>query len=460
MPSLRTRFSFAFAVVCLALVGANALTVLHFSHRHEARQIDQLVLDEMDVLIEQYQRLEVSGLPHGEQLDASPVRSSGDSHSEFRKWFRSGWLTQRFVVRSAEERSMLPEELRLLAPGFHDVLAAGVPFRVEVRELGGVSFYLAYDASYHWERFRDFQWAVVVTAAVAAVVAVLAGLWLAASLTRQVAALAERVKHLPAGQALDPLGEHFHDREVNALALAFDAFQARMAALLAREKALTADVSHELRTPLTAIRTSSELLLADPELPERCRARVEKVARAAARLAELTNAILLLAREQAASATSVATASTAAPGVAASAGPTALRECIEDAVEPLADRIAAKGLQLEIDVAPDLVVPAPRHALTVVLSNLIINAVSYTERGHILLRARAATIEITDTGQGIEADKVSALFERFRRGAQRERSDGHGLGLAIVKRICDQFGWHILIENRPEGGTRVLLTVA
>ena len=231
---------------------------------------------------------------------------------------------------------------------------------------------------------------------------------------------------------------------MRALAVAFDAFQARMAALLAREKALTADVSHELRTPLTAIRTSSELLLADPVLPARCRDRVEKVARAAARLAELTNAMLLLAREQA----------------TASAAPTPLRECIAEAIDPLADRIAAKGLEIDLDVAPDLRVPAPRHALAVVLSNLIINAVSYTDRGRILVRARGATIEITDTGRGIEPDKVGELFERFRRGTHSERGDGHGLGLAIVKRICDQFGWHILIENRTEGGTRVLLTVA
>ena len=445
MPSLRTRFSLIFAAVCLALVSANALTVLHFSHRHELRQIDQLVNDEMDMLIEQYQRQEVSGLPHGTHLDTSLVRTGAvDSHSEFRKWFRSGWLTQRFVVRSTEDRGMLPEELRPLAPGVHNVLTAGIPFRVEVREVGGVSFYLAYNATYHWERFRDFQWAVVITAAVAAVAAVLAGLWLAASLTRQVVDLAERVKHLPADQTLAPLGEHFHDREVNALAHAFDAFQARMVALLAREKALTADVSHELRTPLTAIRTSSELLLADPDLPARCRGRVEKVARAAARLAELTNAMLLLAREQA----------------TASVGATPLRECILDAIEPLADRIAAKGLDIDLDVPTDLVVPAPRHALAVVLSNLIINAVSYTDQGRILLRAREAIIEITDTGRGIEADQVGALFERFHRGTHSERSDGHGLGLAIVKRICDQFGWHILIENRPEGGTRVLLTLA
>lgn len=445
MSSLRTRFSLVFTVVCLFLVGANALTVLHFSHEHEVRQIDQLVLDEMDVLIDQYQRHEVAGLPHGERLDTPLVRSDG-SHSEFRKWFRTGWLTQRFVVRSHAERDNLPEELRLLAPGFHDILAGGVPFRVEVREMGGVSFFLAYDVSHHMERFRDFQWTVAITAAVAGVVAVLAGLWLAATLTRQVADLAERVKHLPAGLAAEQLAEHFHDREVNALALAFDAFQARMASLLAREKAFTADVSHELRTPLTSIRTSSELLLDDPALPARCRARVEKVARAATRLSELTNAMLLLARKQAA-------------GGPVTSGRTALLECINDAIEPLADRIAAKGLRIDVDVAPDHVVPAPRHALSVVLSNLIINAVSYTDSGRILLTARDAMIEVTDTGKGIEPGAVAALFERFRRG-QNERADGFGLGLAIVKRICDQLGWQIVIENRREGGARVLLTVA
>ena len=442
MSSLRTRFSAAFTITCLFLVGANALTVLHFSDQNERRQIDQLVLDEMDTLIEQYQRHEVAGLPHGTQLLPTRVRGEG-THLEFRKWFRVGWLTQRFVVRSAAERDSLPEELRLLSPGFHDVVANGHVFRVEVRETGGAYFYLAYDTLHHDQRLQRFQWAVVASAAAAGVVAVLVGLWLSASLTRQVADLARRVNNRGADAGDDRLAAHYEDREVNALAQAFDHFQARMASLLAREKALTADVSHELRTPLTAIRTSSELLLADASLPSRCRERVEKIARAATRLGELISGMLLLARDEAAPATTE----------------TVLLDCLAEAIDPLSDRIAAKGLRIDIDVPAGHRVLAPRNALSVVLSNLIINAVSYTDSGSILIRSHGNLIEVTDTGKGIDPDDVPAMFQRFRRG-QGERADGYGLGLAIVKRICDQLGWQIVIENRPEGGgARVLLTV-
>lgn len=445
MSSLRTRFAASFAAAALILVGINALSVLYFTDRQENRLIDQLVLDEMDTLIDHYQRYEVSGMPRSENLPAPPVRGDG-SHSEFRKWFRVGWLTQRYVVRSPDERESLPAELRLLRPGFHDLMASERPFRVEVRETGGAYFYLVYDVTYHREQLAQFQWTVVASASAAAIVAVLVGLWLASLLTRQVADLADRVQHLnpgTTGEADDHLAEHYPDREVAALAQAFDTFQERMSSLLAREKAFTADVSHELRTPLTAIRTSSELLLEDRSLPPRCRERVEKVARAAARLAELINAMLLLARDQA----------------MGTVGGTPLRDCIDDAIEPLADRIAAKGLRVDIDVPPGHQVMAPRNALSVVLSNLIINAVSYTDCGAILLRARDNLIEVTDSGKGIDPAAVPELFQRFRRG-QGERSDGFGLGLAIVKRICDQLGWQIAIENRPEGGARVLLTLS
>ena len=72
-----------------------------------------------------------------------------------------------------------------------------------------------------------------------------------------------------------------------------------MGRLLERERAFTADVSHELRTPLTSIQTSCELMLEDRGLSPKARERLEKIDAAAARLADLVNAFLLMAREEA-----------------------------------------------------------------------------------------------------------------------------------------------------------------
>jgi signal transduction histidine kinase len=169
---------------------------------------------------------------------------------------------------------------------------------------------------------------------------------------------------------------------------------------------------------------------------------VEKIAAAAARLTELVNVFLIMAREQ-------------ADGVSSEAD---LRECIEEAVESVRERAEAKGLTLQVDVPDNLSLRVPRRALHVVLSNLLANAVSYTERGTVALRAQGATVEITDTGSGVAAENIPELFRRFHRGDARG-GDGFGLGLAIVKRICEQAGWQVGIERREEGGTRVFLAL-
>jgi signal transduction histidine kinase len=136
-----------------------------------------------------------------------------------------------------------------------------------------------------------------------------------------------------------------------------------------------------------------------------------------------------------------------------------LRECIEEVAEGVRERAVAKGLTLLVDAPESMPLRVPRRALHVVLSNLLANAVSYTERGTVALRTRGGTVEITDTGRGMAPDQLPELFRRFRRGDVRGVGEGFGLGLAIVKRICEQAGWHISIEPRAEGGTRVLLAL-
>lgn len=448
--SLRARIAASFMLACVLLVGVLALSVLYINDAQESQLVDQLVSDEMDALVEHYERHTLIAPPRSETLKSYPVENRANQ-PELRKWYRATWLVQRYAVRSGAERAELPQELRLLPPGFHDVHSERIKFRVSVRQIGGVTFYLAYDVSHHRDRIAQFRWSVAASLAATAIAAILLGLWLSGRLTRQVADLAARVKRLGDGTPSEPLAGHFPDREVKALAEAFDEFQLRMASLLERERTLTSDISHELRTPLTSIQTSSELLLQDEALKEKSRARVEKIARASRRLSDLINALLLLAREQA-------------------AGPRTtveLLECVEEAIEPIEERVAAKGLELRVDVPHAHHVTVHRNALLVVLANLLGNAVSYTDRGSIVLRARNNSIEITDTGHGVEPEQVPELFRRFYRGdgeggsgSGSSRAAGYGLGLAIVKRICDQSGWRIDIERREEGGTRVLLVLA
>jgi len=91
------------------------------------------------------------------------------------------------------------------------------------------------------------------------------------------------------------------------------------------------------------------------------------------------------------------------------------------------------------------------QALRLVLSNLIRNAVQYTERGSVRIGYHARCLRVSDTGRGIGSDHLPRVFERhYRADAMNE---GTGIGLAIVERICEQQGWRIGVESAPMKGS-------
>jgi two-component system CheB/CheR fusion protein len=112
-------------------------------------------------------------------------------------------------------------------------------------------------------------------------------------------------------------------------------------------------------------------------------------------------------------------------------------------------RVVPSGLSIRSD---------PR-LLAQMIRNLVANAVKYTEKGKVLLGCRRSgdklRIEVWDTGIGIPAEQLSAIFEEFHQldNPARERSKGLGLGLAIVQRLADLLGHAIDVRSRPGKGT-------
>ena len=220
--------------------------------------------------------------------------------------------------------------------------------------------------------------------------------------------------------------------DVNQLAHALDTTEQRRLRLIG-------DVAHELRNPLSTIEGTMEALLdgvveAEPDTYAR-------IGREAARLRRLADDLSSLS-----SAGELAITATEDVDVAD------LAAVVVAQLEPQA---TAKGLALELEV--DGVLPTirgDRDRLTQVLTNVIGNAVQYTDGGSIVVRASTTgvgvVIEVVDTGRGLAAEDLTRVFERFHR-VDQHFSDGTGVGLAIAKLIVEAHSGRITASSPGVG---------
>jgi signal transduction histidine kinase len=417
--SLRVRLAAGLILLGAAVLGAFALVVSQLVEQQEEEFINEILAAEMERF--------AGG---GSVSDTDPVTMG---------------RIKGYVTHGGKEPDDLPQEVRDLAPGIHELFVGGKEYHVAVRRDGGAAHYLVYDVTRHDARVDSFQNALLVGLAASLAALVALSIWVSGVLTRQLGDLAQQVRHLDPGTPQAPLTPHYRDREVVTLAAALDEYARRVAALVAREKEFTANLSHELRTPLTTIKTGCELLAQDPGISERSRFRVRTIAASADEITELIDALLLLGRETPVEAEDLVE----------------LAELAEEAAAPLRPAFEAKGLRLVIDVPSTAVARVNRTALQLTLANLLKNAVAYTDRGEVRVRYVDGALAVSDTGVGIAAADLPRIFERAFRGANA-RAGGTGLGLAIVKRIAERFGWRIDAESAPGRGTtfRVLLATS
>ena len=136
-----------------------------------------------------------------------------------------------------------------------------------------------------------------------------------------------------------------------------------------------------------------------------------------------------------------------------------LQELIEEVADVLEPRAVEKGLDLVFE-NPPLAVAADRNRIRQVLTNLIDNAIAYSEEGSVRCRMRRhldrARVEVIDTGRGIPEEHLDRIFERFYRvdAARSRKMGGTGLGLAIVRQILEAHGATIQVESTKGRGTR------
>ncbi len=216
------------------------------------------------------------------------------------------------------------------------------------------------------------------------------------------------------------------------------------------EREFVANAAHELRTPLTAIGSALEALqLGAKEDAETRDSFLAVIDRQTTRLGRLVRALLSLARAQ-------------TRQEPLQLGAVRLRPLLDEAAEHLDAR---EGVEVEVSCPEGLAALGQAELLEQVVANLAANAAKHTDRGAIVLAARASghdtvQIEVSDSGPGITPTEQERIFDRFYQSGDNGRGDGFGLGLAIVREAVRALGGVVELESAPERGTVVRVTLA
>jgi heavy metal sensor kinase len=234
------------------------------------------------------------------------------------------------------------------------------------------------------------------------------------------------------------------DDEVGRLASTFDIMLVRLDNSFRRERQFVSDASHELRTPLAALQTILNVMRTQRRTIDDYEQALDDLSEEAGRLQALVENLLQLARSD-------------TPG-SAPRELVSLSNLLSDVAESLRPLAESKGLTLACSVPEGLVLVSELDSLIRLFVNLLDNAIKFTERGCVTLRAQQSQtgmvqITVADTGIGIAKQHLPHIFDRFYRVDPSRTTPGSGLGLAIAAQIAQTHGGTIAVNSTPGTGT-------
>jgi len=398
----------------LALVAAAGVLFGVWTHVSDDRMENALTRELLDAELDHFEeRL-------AEEPDATPLNSAN------------------LRIYGPTESTDLPTEVAGLAPGEYRPVAIGERlYHVVVRDGRYGRMVITYDVTRH-ERQEKFA-VLVMALGLAALLTMTA--WAAFGVSNRlvgpVHSLAHRLAQIEPGKRHERVSGAYEGTELEPIARSLDTLLERLEGFVAREQSFTESASHELRTPLAVVQGAVELLAEQADSQPGMRKAVARIQRAVREMTEFTEALLVLARED----------RLPEPGDGTSDVPALLGRLVDDL------QSIARQREILLDLEPNarLNVAAPDSVVTMVVGNLVRNALQHGSGERVECRLRGRTLTVSSDGE-ISAEARERLFERhFTTGG------GHGMGLYIARQVCERYGWDLQITS-ARGRTHATVT--
>jgi len=250
---------------------------------------------------------------------------------------------------------------------------------------------------------------------------------------------------------LDAVTDKQIPEEIAPLVEALNNLFARLSRAFDSERRFTADAAHELRTPLASLKVQAQVAKRSGNTTEQQQA-LDKVLASVDRASRLVEQLLTLARVD-------------PDSDALLQEKVDLKRLSEDVMAEVASSAADKAIELELECTAPGVVTGMRESLSILLRNLLDNAIRYSPSGgHVRVRIDSengdnVALHIEDSGPGIPEEEREKIFARFYRLAG-QKTNGSGLGLSIVKRIAELNQAELQLTDSALGGLEAIVRFA
>ena len=270
------------------------------------------------------------------------------------------------------------------------------------------------------------------------------GWWLVSRSLKPISNISATAVKISAGDLSQRINVAEAESELGQLAAVLNSTYARLEAAFAQQQQFTSDAAHELRTPVAVMLAHAQTALNRERTAPEYRDTVETCQRAAQRMRRLIESLLALARLDAGQEQMKQLQFDFSKTIA---------DCVE-LVKPIAEE---RGVKISTELST-LEITGDSERLAQIVTNLLTNAIQYNlPDGEVRVKLESqnglAVLTVSDTGQGIAAEDLPRVFERFYRADKSRSTGGNGLGLAISKAVVEAHGGTIEVASKENVGT-------